>query len=43
MKYKPRIAPEAFTDVIESEEASVINKLNYHRLRTIRVYAKLLR
>ncbi|CAL6081747.1 Conserved_hypothetical protein [Hexamita inflata] len=42
LQYSPRISPDSFTDQI-SLSTRELTKIQYHRIRTVRIYTKLLR
>lgn len=42
LHYDPRVAPEAFLDSVNGSIAAGLHEVQYYRVRTVRIYAKLL-
>ncbi|TNJ29279.1 hypothetical protein GMRT_14073 [Giardia muris] len=42
LHYDPRVAPEAFLDSVSGSIAAGLHEVQYYRVRTVRIYAKLL-
>ena len=41
LNYTPHVSPDAFIDHIDGDKKD-LNKIQYHRIRTVRIYCKLL-